>query len=73
MKVIVIKRHVTDSWNPPNPIFLAVASDEKAAKSWIQDEVDMNHDSGHSYMQGKDADWWIAQGTFSLTSIKVEK
>lgn len=69
MQVIVVERNVTDSWNAPPPVFLAVAKSENAAKKWIQDEVDGHHNTSHSYMQGKDADWWIAQGTFSLKSV----
>lgn len=72
MDVVLIKRHVTDSWNPPPPVCVAVAADEDAAKRWIQDEVDGKHESTHSYMKGKDADWWIKYGTFTLTPATIQ-
>lgn len=69
---VVVKRHETDSWNAGPPVFCVVASSEGAAKAWIQDEVDGKHDdSGHRYAQGKDADWWLKYGTFSITPVEV--
>jgi hypothetical protein len=72
MNVVVIKRHAIDSWNPPPPTLLAITSDIDVARRWIQEEVDGVHKSGHTYMQGKDADWWLEQGVFSLTSMEVQ-
>ena len=71
MKVVVIERHVVDSYSGPPPMFCAVAVDEVAAKLWIEDEVDGKHKSGHRYAEGKTADWWIQYGTFSLTPTEV--
>lgn len=73
MQVVVIKRHTTDSWAGPPPIFVAVAENEYAAKQWIQDEVDGKHNSGCSYASGQSADWWIEYGTFSLMWVEVQK
>lgn len=67
---IVIKAHETESYNAGPGRFCAVAKDEEAAKRWIQDEVDRKHGET-AYMQGKDADWWIEYGAFSLTEVEV--
>jgi hypothetical protein len=68
--VIVIEQHDVDSMNG-FAVFRALATDVTAAKRWIQDEVDGKHKAGHRYMQGKDADWWIQYGTFSLKETQV--
>ena len=71
MNVVVIKRHSPDGFT--SPIFMAIAQDVYAAKIWIKDEVDGLHTSPkHSYMQGKDAEWWIEDGIFSLTTVEVQ-
>lgn len=71
MNVVVVRRHVVDSWNVPPPEICAVAIDIEAAKQWIQDEVDHKHDYSNTYMQGKNADWWIEYGIFSLLVVEV--
>lgn len=72
MTVTLIMRHDTDSYNGRSSM-AAIASDEAAAKRWIQDEVDGKHGPGWTYMQGKDADWWIEYGTFSLVPTIVNE
>lgn len=72
MVVYVVNRYHTDSWNSPPPSMRAIADSFETAKRWIQDEVDGKHkDSNWSYMEGKDADWWLAYGTFSIKEVNV--
>lgn len=68
--VVIIQKHNTDSHSGRSS-FAAVAKDVLSAKQWIQDEVDHKHDNGNRYVQGKDADWWIQYGTFSLNTVVV--
>lgn len=71
-QMVVVKKHQTESWNPGPPLFCVVATDEGAAKRWIQDEVDGKHDpSFSSFAKGKTADWWLAYGTFSITPVEA--
>lgn len=72
-QMVVVKRHQTDTYHAGPPVFCVVAVNERAAKQWIQDEVDGKHNSGNRYAQGKDADWWIEYGTFSLTKVDVQE
>jgi hypothetical protein len=71
-KIVVIERCATETWAGPPPVLAAVASDEEAAKRWIQDEVDGKHNSGHSYASGHSAEWWIEYGTFRLSDMEIQ-
>ena len=71
-EVILIQRHDPDSWHSIAH-YAAVAVDIDAAMKWIQDEVDQKHDSGHRYMQGETAEWWLAYGTFTLSTVTLHK
>jgi hypothetical protein len=75
LELVVIKKYDTDSWNSAPAQFMAVALDEEAAKRWIQDEVDGKHrsDGYQEYALGHDADWWIAYGTFRLSTVQVQE
>lgn len=60
-KIIFIYRQSPDSLNSI-PYVVAAARDRNAAVQWIQDEVDGKHkESHHTYMQGKDAEYWLTE------------
>lgn len=72
MQVIVILQSDPAS-SQGGSSFKAVALDREAALRWVQDEVDQKHDTGHQYMQGKNAEWWINEyPVFELRTVDVE-
>lgn len=70
MNVYIIFKNDADSSNSTSK-FAAVARDIPAAMKWIQDEVDGKHENGNRYAKGKDAQWWINNGWFSLKMVSI--